>query len=167
MPIKKTSGVAARYDKYYSKGEGTGEKSVYRNRFGAYAIPASEIYIISQMAGEVLCKKLNISMAQGTEPKELLKSLQKHFEGAPNPHPEAVYRFLIEQALYNLEEPPPRMDYDAKPTVFPLLARFDLSAGDLAGVFASDLTIRPAKDVDLASLRGALKNGARPCPSRQ
>ena len=44
-----------------------------------------------------------------------------------------------------------------KQAVFQLLARFDLSAGDLADVFASYLTIRPAKDVDLASLRGALK----------
>jgi hypothetical protein len=44
-----------------------------------------------------------------------------------------------------------------KQAVFQLLARFDLSAGDLADVFASYLTVRPARDVDLESLRGALK----------
>jgi hypothetical protein len=44
-----------------------------------------------------------------------------------------------------------------KQAVFQLLAKFDLSAGDLADVFASYLAIRPAKDVDLESLRGALK----------
>lgn len=44
-----------------------------------------------------------------------------------------------------------------KQAVFQLLAKSHLSAGDLADVFASYLTIRPAKDVDLESLRGALK----------
>ncbi len=40
---------------------------------------------------------------------------------------------------------------------FQLLARFDLSAGDLADVFASYLTVHPVKDADLKSMQGALK----------
>ena len=44
-----------------------------------------------------------------------------------------------------------------KQSVFQLLARFNLSAGDLADVFASYLTIHPPKENDLDSLRGALK----------
>ena len=44
-----------------------------------------------------------------------------------------------------------------KQAVFQLLARFNLSAGDLAEVFASYLTIHPAKDADIESLRAALK----------
>jgi len=44
-----------------------------------------------------------------------------------------------------------------KQAVFQLLAKFNLSAGDLADVFASYLTVHPARNVDLESLRGALK----------
>jgi hypothetical protein len=44
-----------------------------------------------------------------------------------------------------------------KEVIFQLLAKFDLSAGDLAEVFASYLTLRPAKESDLQTLRGALK----------
>ena len=44
-----------------------------------------------------------------------------------------------------------------KQSVFQLLARFNLSAGDLADVFASYLTIHPPKENDIDSLRGALK----------
>ncbi len=44
-----------------------------------------------------------------------------------------------------------------KQAVFQMLTKFDLSAGEMADVFASYLTIRPAKDDDLESLRGALK----------
>lgn len=44
-----------------------------------------------------------------------------------------------------------------KQSVFQLLARFNLSAGDLADVFSSYLTIHPPKENDIDSLRGALK----------
>lgn len=47
-------------------------------------------------------------------------------------------------------------DFD-KQTVFQLLAKFDLSAGDVAEVFTSYLTLRPPADGDLGSFRDALK----------
>ncbi|MDD5201430.1 MAG: hypothetical protein PHC88_16690 [Terrimicrobiaceae bacterium] len=47
-------------------------------------------------------------------------------------------------------------DFD-KQAVFQLLAKFNLSAGDMAEVFASYLTLHPPTFRDLAALRGALK----------
>jgi hypothetical protein len=44
-----------------------------------------------------------------------------------------------------------------KQAVFQLLAKFNLSPGDLADVFASYLTVRSAQSADLESLRGALR----------
>ncbi len=44
-----------------------------------------------------------------------------------------------------------------KQAVFQLLAKFNLSAGDMADVFASYLTLHPPTSRDLGTLRGALK----------
>jgi len=47
-------------------------------------------------------------------------------------------------------------DFD-KQAVFQLLAKFNLSAGDVAEVFTSYLTLHPPTDRDLGSFRDALK----------